>query len=106
VPTVDTRRSITSATTVSFVLRPETRWCSTSLSVRMPDSLPSSSTGICEMPCCLNSSVARPSRSFRSSEMTSRRPSERITSATVPTSQSPFTKPCWRIQRSSTNFDR
>ncbi len=53
---------MTSATIVSLLARPETRWCSRSLSVRMPASLPASSTGICEMPCWRNSSVARSSR--------------------------------------------
>ncbi len=53
IDTVATRRTITSATVLCCVARPDTRWCSTSYSVMMPASLPLSSTGICEMPCCL-----------------------------------------------------
>src|SRR5436190_1854851 len=58
------------------------------------------------MPFALNSSVARPSLSLTSSEITSRRLSARTRSPTVPTSQSPLTKPCWRIHLSSTNLVR
>ena len=70
IDTVDTRRTITSATVLSRVARPATMKCRTSYSVMMPASLVSSRTGIWEMPWLLKRSTASPSFSLTLAVMT------------------------------------